>query len=417
MSFLFGKKNKIRYGLVVDIGSGSVVVSIVESDPTYSHPKIIWSKYEYAPLRQITALNESRKRLINALVNAFIAFDSEGRSFLLERDKKAKLEEIQVTISAPWSYSLTKTISYKNDKKSFSLTNHFVEELLDIARQKVEEDVEDNEVINGLDLEIVSRVISGILANDYPIKYINKQKINAIKLIELNSVFDRKVDEKIESIVSQVFQESKVEKFSFMTAFYYTVLDLKPKLEDFCLVDVTDEATEIGVVRNNILSYCTHTPYGLVSLARELSNILGITINEAKEYFDLDNPKDYLEKYSEAKKQDVKSVIIEYQNRLEKLFKRTGDDLSVPKVFFLNGDNFKVDFFKQCILSVMEKGSDNGYIVNETAIDLLKKYYKEKEWNELGEEKNNIAILVSAQFFHTKHFNHPFEQLKSNILK
>jgi len=411
MFFLFSNKNKARYGVVLDIGSGSVLVSIVESNPTLPYPEIIWSKYEYAPLRQITNLDESRKRLINALVNAFLALDSEGRKVLLDKNKKAKIAEIQVTISAPWSFTLTKTISYKNDKNSFFLTNDLVEELLAIARQKVEEDLAESEGVDDLGLNIVSRVVSGTLANGYSVKYINKQKIDIVKLIELNSVFDKKIDKKLEEVTDQIFQEIEIKKFSFMTAFYYTILDLYPEIEDFCLVDVTDEATEIGVVRNSILSYSTHMPFGLVSLAREVSEILGITINEAREFFDSSNSKNYLEKYSEAKKKDVESVIIEYQKRLEKLFRRTGDELSVPKVFFLNGDSFKVDFFKQCILTVMEKDSQNDYVVNETADDLLKKYYKDEKWNNLGKEKNNMAILVSAQFFHTKNFNRAFEQL------
>lgn len=396
---------------MVDVGSGSVVIAIVKSDSNHLHPEIVWSKSEYIPLKQITALNESRKRLISAFMDAFLFLDSEGRKALLGQNKKAKLEEIQITISAPWSYTLTKTISYKNDKKSFILSDDFVEELLDIARQKVKEDVKESEITNDLGLNIVSRVVSGILANDYPIKYINKQRVNVIKLVELNSVFDEKINEKLSEVSEQVFKEIEIKRFSFMTAFYYTVLDLYPKIEDFCLIDVTDEATEIGVVRNNILSYCTHMPYGLISLAREVSEILGITIGEAREFFDLDNPKSYLEKYSETKKKDVESVVFEYQKRLGKLFRRTGDELSIPKIFFLNGDSLKVDFFKRCILTVMEKKSNNDYLVNETAADLLKKYYKDEEWNDLGEEKNNMAILISAQFFHTKNFNRQFEQL------
>jgi hypothetical protein len=52
MGFFGSNKNNIRYGALLDIGSGSVVASIVRSDETISNPEIIWSKREYRPITQ-----------------------------------------------------------------------------------------------------------------------------------------------------------------------------------------------------------------------------------------------------------------------------------------------------------------------------------------------------------------------------
>ena len=39
----------------------------------------------------------------------------------------------------------------------------------------------------------------------------------------------------------------------------------------FVLVDITNEGTELGIVRHNALQYSTHIPFGRASIAREIA--------------------------------------------------------------------------------------------------------------------------------------------------
>ncbi len=129
MTFFSHKDNTVRYGVVVDVGSGSVLASIVESDQTKTYPKVIWSRREYAPLRQIDSLNSTVKSIMTSLINVLMILDGEGRRSLQDLNAKAKISDLQFTIAAPWSYTIAKTISYNSDKE-FTVDDDFFSEYL-----------------------------------------------------------------------------------------------------------------------------------------------------------------------------------------------------------------------------------------------------------------------------------------------
>ena len=101
---------KKRYGVIVDIGSSSVLIGIVGSDPTVSHPDIIWAKREHTPLTGDPSTKETAKNVLSTLLTALMELDANGRSALRAVDSQATLSNLQVTVAAPWSYTVTKTI-------------------------------------------------------------------------------------------------------------------------------------------------------------------------------------------------------------------------------------------------------------------------------------------------------------------
>jgi hypothetical protein len=196
---------------------------------------------------------------------------------------RPKITTMQVTVAAPWSYTVAKTISYNNEEE-FVVNHNFLEELLRMARQKVLEDLKENEKIHQLGLSIMSRITADVLVNGYSVRVTGKQKTNAIKVVELTSIAHESIVSEITELQEKMFLNTDLYQYSFMMSFFYTILDFYPDVAECCLVDVTYEATEIGIIREGILQYCTHTPYGAISLAREISSILSVTMDEAHNY-------------------------------------------------------------------------------------------------------------------------------------
>jgi len=410
MGLFSTNKNKCKYGVVVDIGSGSVLASIIESNPELTYPNIIWSKREYAPIKQVESLNQSLKGIMATLVNIMMELDSEGRSALREVSPKAKMTSLQVTIAAPWSYTVTKTISYKNEQE-FTLTDTFLSELLRMAQQKVVEELEENEKIHKLGLAIVSRTTVNIVANGYSLKCVNKQKTNSVKVMELSSVINETIDNTVREVTDKIFSGIHLSQYSFMVAFYYAVMDHYSNVSEFCLVDVTYEATEIGIVREGVLQYCTNIPFGISSLARELSVILSVTLDEAKSYLTNSDFDLVLEKYSDKQKKDVAAVFVAYNTKLQELFAETGDKLSIPKSIFLHSDAKFSAFFKEKISDSASATTNSSHVVYNVTIDILKKNYPSEVWEKYKKVNQDTAMLISAQFFHTNNYDQEFEQL------
>ena len=410
MTFLTFKTDEIRYGVVVDIGSGSVLASIVESDPAKDSPYVVWFKREYTPLRQIDSLNRTVKSIMTTLISVLMTLDSEGRSVFNEKFPQKKLSSIQFTIAAPWSYTVSKTISY-NQENDFLVTEELIEELLRMSEKKVLEELQENEKIHNLDLTLISRITADVIANGYSIDVTGKQKAKSLKVVELNAITNNSIVEEIKEVRDKMFPRTKLSQYSFMMAFYYSILELYSNSIECCLIDITYEATEIGVVRDGVLQYCSHIPYGSISIAREISTILSVPLEEAYSYLQEGNFSVIMQKYSDKQKFDIEAVFKSYKDRLTGLFNETGDKLSIPKGLFLHTSLNTADFFKAIILESSSLATKTTHVVYNVTGDLLTKHYSKEAQNLIKSNKQDTAMLISAQFFHTKNYARDFEQL------
>lgn len=408
MGFFSLGQNKIRYGVLIDIGSGSVLVSIIASDPAKTYPDIIWSKREYTPLRHINQVADSAKSVMTSLMNVLMTLDSEGRKTFFEKTGQHKLHNIQVAISAPWSYTVTKTISYQNNEE-FEVSFTLIEELLRTAQQKAQEEMLENEKVNNLGLEIVARTTIQVMANGYPVEITGKQKALSLKVAEASAVVQEYLIKAIDDLQEKVFPSTNLKKYSFMLPYFYIIRDLNSTTSEYCLIDVTYESTEIGIVRDGVLNYCTHTPYGSFSIAREISNTLSVPLAEAYGYLCNQDFSSYIIKYTEKQKKEIEQIIESYRMHLAEIFKETGDSLSIPKRIYLHSDLKTESFFNKQIAEAATLATGAQHAVYDVTTELLTKHYPNDISNALKASEQDTALLISAQFFHSLHLHDKFE--------
>jgi hypothetical protein len=410
MGFFASTKNETRYGVMIDIGSGSVLAAIIGSNPEKSSPDIIWSKREHSPLRQINSVSDSAKSVMTSLMNVLMILDGEGRKVFQEKTGQKKLPFLQVSIAAPWSYTATKTIAYEA-KEAFEVTDTLVDELVRTADKKVEEEMIQNEKIHNLGLEIISKTTLQVMANGYPIAIGEKQMTNSIKVVESSAVAQEYLINAIDDARNKILTKSNLEQYSFMLPFYFVINNSVATTSDYCLVDITFEATEIGIVREGVLNYCTHTPYGSFSIARELSEVLGVPLEEAFGYLSVDDMSDFLAPFSEEKKAEVALVLKSYQDKLIALFKETGDSLSIPRKIYLHGNLNSEPFFNKNILAASKGATKMQHAVYNVTSELLTKHYKEEDQTSLKKGNQDTALIISALFFHNTGYHSKFTQL------
>ena len=410
MGLFSQNKNSVRHGVLVDIGSGSVLIAIVTSDQNKSYPDIIWSKREYTPFKPTDEMSVGAKSIMTSIMNVFMALDGEGRASLTEVLGRVDLDYVQVTVTAPWSYTVTKTISYQQDE-DFVLSNALVQELLETAQKKVVEELKRNEQIYRFGLTLVSRTVSDIVANGYLTKSVNKQKVKTLKLFQSNTIIQNHVMETLIDSKNKIIPGSDVSMYSFMLCYFHVLKDLYTLATEFCLVDITYEATEIGIVRDGILRYCTHIPYGAFSIAREISAITSIPLEEAYSYLSKSNIDNLFTKHSAMQKNQIQKVFYEYQNRLVDLFNETGDSLSIPKKIFLHGNLRSEPFFKKHVNEAADTATSSSHAVYTVSEKVLTEHYAKEAQGNIKNSKKDTALLISAQFFHNKAYHLKFEQL------
>ncbi|USN88720.1 MAG: hypothetical protein H6780_04510 [Candidatus Nomurabacteria bacterium] len=408
---LFGlKKSTDRYGVLIDIGSGSVLTAIIYSNPKNKYPFIIWSHREHAPLRNIDSLEQSAKAVMTALMNSSMRLDAEGRKALFDYDQAAVLSELQCSIAAPWAYTVTKTINYKQGAP-FIITEELLEELTSTINKKVENDLASSAALKDLGLQAITRNTMDMLSNGYRVQDPEGEQATELTLSKTTVVTQEYLIDAITEMQNKLFPNTAARKLSFILMLYAVTRRLLNQSYDVCLIDITYEATEIGIVRDGVLSYCTHAPFGSFSLAREISAVTGVPLHEAFGYLHTESPYSFIKSLPDNQQGQIESVFDAYIQQISKLFHETGDSLSIPKQISLHADLNSETLFSDLIEKAVKRSIKSEPRIMPISQEILQQTYETIDPATKKQLPKDTALLLSAQFFHDQLSAHSFEYL------
>lgn len=397
---LFSQKPAVRYGAILEIGSGSTAIAIVASDPKSALPTFIWHKRVNASLRDVENLHDSAKSILAALVDLLLEFETTGRPTLAKAAPGAKIEYVQCTIASPWSYTVTKKINYEQDEP-FEVTPELLHELANGAKEKSEETVAEHQVASELGLTIATKATLNTFLNGYATKSPEFKQASKLTLVHTSMVTQTYLLDAIKDVQQKVFPNTNLEIFTYASVFNCVVADALPQHRNVALLDVTHEATEISMVREGILSYVTHTPYGLYSLARELSAITGDPLSQAHKLLYREDFADYVAGLSKTKQAEIETLFTNYVEQLQELLQQTGDELAAPRHIMLHAPTETITLFSDLITRASRKATKVSPAITDITSDLKRVAGKQNP-----DAMQAPAMLVSAYFFH--HGNHCF---------
>lgn len=396
---MFSSRNTPTIGILIDIGSASVLVAIVTSDPQAKSPEIIWSHREFVQLREVVSSEEGGNNILTVLMSAVMQLNSSGIGVLQKESPHAGMPSfIQITISAPWSYTVTKTISYSAEAP-FTIDSLMIKELLTSAETSIALEMKENEAASDLGLAVISNETTEVLANGYAVSELNGQKATSVVISRTSSITEQYLLTALTELQSKTFPRAAQTARSFMTAYYKVIAAMYPEWQEYCLVDITFEATEIGVVREGVLRYCTHTPTGVYGLARELSRTTGVPLEESVGKI---LHQELTEAATDPGKATAAPVHSAYEQLVADLFRETGDTLSLPKTILLHSTLPNEDYFTQRITTAAQLVTSGNHRVVSISRDILKMFYPEKAHSQIH-TRHDTSVLVSAQHFHLEH--------------
>ncbi len=399
MALFSASSKKDRYGIIMDIGSGSVLTAIIHSRNTDAHPTVVWAHREHTALKKIESIQQSAKAVMTACMNASLKLDSEGRKALKNYAPGAKLTTLQTNIAAPWSYTVTKSVSVTQDEP-IEISENLVEELIFSAQKQVEEDLQEHETTTELDLKVIARATMDFLSNGYRVKEIEGQQAESHKLTQATVVSQAYLIDELNDIQQKLFGDATPNTTSFILMLYCTVRQLFPHRDEVCLIDITDEATEIGIVRDGSLTYSTHTPFGLFSLAREISEVTKLPLHEALGHLKSSDMALLKESLTDVQKEEISEIFKSYIQNVADLFHETGDTLSIPKSVVVHTDQH----FEPVFMDLIKKAAKKATKIEHTTLSLaseIKFIRKDEEGNEIKKVMaNDTALYLSAEFFH-----------------
>jgi len=399
---IFGSgKNKVEYGAIFEIGSGSVLVAVIESNPDKDYPKIIWAKREATRSKYSLTEGRASKDIVTALMNAVLLLDSEGRKALKNYLSNAKITKLQISIAAPWSYTVTKKVSY-NAPEPFVLTKDKIKKLVNTAYKKLDQEVERHEKIHELGLEIISTDTYELFLNGYATRNPENKTVQTVHLNYVSSVSQEYLVEQINDIRNRILPKAKTKLYSFMLVFHKVMRKELPHQNEYCLVDITNNATEIGIVREGVLQYCTHIPIGAHSLVYLLSNELNLPFDEVLGYLRAPEKTAFWQNLSSTQKENTDKILLGYQKSLADLFRETGDGLTIPKLILVHSNHLSEQFFDDQLEAASKIATLTNHTVRPVTKELLDNLYTDEDKKELFKNAPDTALLIAAQFFHTE---------------
>lgn len=269
---MFGKKPvnpDRRCGVVIDIGSASVAIGIVVSDADAPAPELIWSNVERCPIAEELNLSELSKRVTTTLANNMLTLGSAGLTALADFDSTLTIQSCDVTVSAPWTYTVPKRIHATFDEPT-EITKKLVADLVKTAEDSIMQTFGNNDVFAELGLTRINSDTTSFTLNGYTVREPYGHEVTDLALTRLVSVCQKRLFDAISETHDKIIPKSKLRVGAFMSQLHHSPITATTGQKTYGLIDASGEAIEVGIVIDSHLSSVMHVVWGHYAAARSI---------------------------------------------------------------------------------------------------------------------------------------------------
>jgi|GEM_PF-3541663 len=271
---MFFGGNKPEYYGVLHIRSGSVYTAFIEV-PVEGGSATVCAEDEISlnlpaqcdPKRFCVGLGGIQKQIERFFLR-------EGMEKLRSRAPHAGVSNVILSFGAPWSRVISRSVSYEREKP-FEITNTMLLDLAEQAEQKTEQELKENDASAQIGFALGERTVVQKTVNGYPVKHLLGAHGNSITLTHIHNLLVKDVADSAAEIMSGIFPNAQQKLYSHLFILYKALHGVYPYAHSYCLVDVTEQATEIAVINDGVVRYVTHVPYGGSLIASAVGENLG----------------------------------------------------------------------------------------------------------------------------------------------
>ncbi|MFA5778307.1 MAG: cell division protein FtsA [Candidatus Paceibacterota bacterium] len=338
MSFFSGSKKRNELTLVFNIGSSSVTGAFFEAQSS-GIPKIIFS------------VRESIKVGKRIDVDRFLLLTIQALETVVNKVYEARIgapTRIFCVLSSPWCVSQTRMINLKKNTP-FIFTEKLADELIQKEIKLFEEEYSvkysdaDNSV-RMIELKNIKTMLNG-----YETPKPLGQKTKELEMVIYISISGERILKKIEDTIQKYFHLKQMRFCSFALSSFTVARDMYAQQENFLLVDIGGEVTDIAMAKKNILRESISFPLGRNFLTRGVASGLGCTLGEANSLISL--LKDGHAEASVAKKLTaiMDKLRTEWLKKFQESLVNLSNDVSIPETIYIVIDKDVADFFSETI--------------------------------------------------------------------
>ncbi|MBI4086661.1 hypothetical protein HY416_01615 [Candidatus Kaiserbacteria bacterium] len=355
MAAFFTRKPKVLCGMLIDIGSGSVTASIAISKEGAALPEILYTCRKVLPLNGTLSSADRIRTTRHALFSVLLDIERAGVMALQKYDARLHIEKVVVSSTAPWAYTVAQMIRLEQETP-FTVTKRMVDDM--IAHAYEQERVQPEAPASGLKkgYRIVEKTIVDVTLNGYSVDDPYTKQASEIAVTHVRGLLADPIFHTIEEMQKRLLDGTDMHLHTAMLVSYCALRDLYPRTKNALIALISEEAIEIGLMRDSVFCESIVTDKGSSTLIRDMA-AAGKTIPEES--------RGYLRAYAQnalkpAQTKAVAEVQRDYVHMLDMMHTELRKRYVLPQTVFLVAEPSLTGFFKDTFVEALRDNTGIG---------------------------------------------------------
>lgn len=312
---------------LADIRSDGIRLALVLSKPNDPFPEIIWSHFDALPASYFVKGNE--KRLQSAIKSSMARLEMDGLRFLLQHFPELKPETLKVTVSAPLSETVARSVKLSGNIPTEITTDH-----IDLIRRGIGK------------RQIVPA--EEVLKNRLGVSFVAGSLLPyGQKIYELVTILPTPIYQELVSAQERILPKANLQVEPRLGNYLYALDRMPHKTDNVCFIEVTPSATEVCLINDNNIESVGQMSYGMAELEAALAGKTGLPQNEIEHLFK-ENDVDVESSWRDSDRLAKDEVYEDFERRLTSLLQKTAGN-GLPNTIFLSADPDKQRFLLERI--------------------------------------------------------------------
>jgi len=348
------RKNKEELVIVFDIGSASVGGALVLLFP-HNSPQIVYTVRKEINIQGTL----DSKRFISGMVEKLeeVARDLERNGlphFKFTRRGTAMPTAAFCVLSSPWCAAHVRVASLSREKP-LKITHDLLSGIFNkeieafkktyLEARKDKRSQKEGNVV--LEKKIIRITLNGYEVNDF-----YDREARKLEMLLFLSIAPQHIIDSVRAAIERVYHLPHISFHSFTLPFFTVVRDIWNNEDNFLLVDVSGELTEISYIQKGALLETVSFPRGRNFLVRAVSDTLHVSPAEALSLLNL-----YIwKKVNEEAEKNLSTILEKLQAEWREEFKGAlsllSEGLFLPDTVFLLADQPLATWFVEALRTV-----------------------------------------------------------------
>lgn len=404
MSIFSRDKKKDKLVLVFDIKSSYVGAALFLARES-GIPKIIFSTRESISIEK------------DIEANRFLALTLKSLEIVVNRIFTAGIgapEQIFCVLSSLLYVSQTRIVELKKNTP-FVFTSKLADSLIKKEISLFEEEHLEKHLNSETPLKLIELKNIKTMLNGYESSNPLNQKAKELEMTIFLSMGNEQILGKIKETIEKHFHLKEIKFSSFVLSSFAVIRDMYEKSENFLLINIGGEVTDMSIIKKNSLRESMSFPFGLNFMIRAVATNLGCSLGEAESYISLFKDAHAKESVAKVLGPVIDKLKKDWLSKFQESLSNLSNDISIPATIYLTADKEMATFFSETI----KTEQFNQYTLTESKFQII--FLGPEVFHGLAEfEKNTVRdtfLIMDSIYINRFLINHAYSAKMSKVEK